>query len=235
MERHFELIEDNAPWLDRIGTDLWDYCRGSARSPGFKPGSGGHAACTRILTVVYGFDGRLLAKLDVIGEALFAAGWGKIKNVRRAGRPVEQFWVALNGEGILEGKDSDFGPSRIPRSIRPQWRPNKMLSRPTGMESTPPWGRRPLSPDMSVACVSRGGTRQVPPPDHVGNRIRNAPLNYLLLDNSEVERHALEEDALGSHDHALTVTISLTYYSNPNARALPYRIPRYLLPARPRY
>jgi GNAT superfamily N-acetyltransferase len=126
IERHFELLEANSPWLDRTGTDLWDYCQGFARPPGLDPGSRVSAQCTRAMTVVYGFDGPLHAKLDLLGEALFAAGWGKIKNVRRDGRPVEQLWVALNGEEILERRDRDFRS----RGINPQWRSVTELERP---------------------------------------------------------------------------------------------------------
>jgi hypothetical protein len=229
LERHFQLIEADAPWLDRVGTELWDYCRGAARPPGLNPGFRVSAVCTRALTAVYGFDGPLLEKLDMLGEALFSAGWGKIKNVRRDGRPVEQFWVALTGDDILGPRNSDFGP----RSIQPQWRPNKMLSRPVGMEGTPPWGTLPLSPDMSVEFVSPDDTRQRPP-DHVGNTIRDAPRNYLLLDSSGADQRAPASDGHGSHDHAVAVSIDLDYYSNPNAKALQHRIPRYWLPTRGR-
>lgn len=231
MERHFGLIEADAPWLDRIGTELQDYCQGSARSPGLDPGFPVSAACTRTMTVVYGFDGPLIAKLDMLGKAVFAVGWGKIKNVRTGDQPVQQFWVALDGEEILSREDNSSGL----RNMSPQWRPNETLSRPAGMEGTPPWGRVPLSPHMSVTCVSRGDTRQLPPPDHVGSRFRDAPRNYLLLDDGEAERHALEKDALESHEHALAVNINLSYYSNPNARQFRHRIPRYWLPTQARW
>jgi hypothetical protein len=197
MDRHFELIEANAPWLDRIGMELRDYCQGSARPPGLAPGFRVSVVCRRALTVVYGFDGPLPTRLDRFGEALFAAGW------------------------VL--------------GARPQWRPNEMLSRPAGMEGTPPWGRLPLSPAMSVTSVSRGEARPVPPPDDLGSRIRGAPRNYLLLDDGKDERHALEEGALDGHEHALTVSINLDYYSNPNAKRRPHRIPRYWLPTRARW
>lgn len=229
MDRHFELIETSAPWLDRIGRDLLDYCRGFARPPGLDPGFRASAGCTRALTVVYGFDGSLLTKLDMFGEALFAAGWGKLKNVRRSGRFAEQLWIPLNGEELLARKDIDSGLG----PMHPEWRPNERLSRPAGMEGTPPWGRLPLSPDMSVSCISRDQTRQVMPSDLAGSAQR-APRNYLLLDNTEVERQALEDHALGTHEHALAVNISLQYYSNPNAKASPHRIPRYWLPTRAR-
>jgi hypothetical protein len=109
-----------------------------------------------------------------------------------------------------------------------------MLSRPEGMAGTPPWGRLPLSPDMSVACVSRGQARQPAPSAQLGNRIRTAPRNYLLLDASEVDRQVLEEAALGRQEYALAVAITLTYYSNPDAKQRRHRIPRYWLPTRAR-
>ena len=230
MERHVELIEASAPALEPIGTELWDWCRGSARWRGFEPGFPASAGCTRSLTVVYGFDGRLLAMLDVLGEGLFAAGWGKIKNERRGSRPVRQTWVALTGYELLERRDSDFSA----RGIYPQWRPNSALGRPVGMEGTPPWGRSPLSPRMSVSCVSRGQERRVMPADHLGSA-RRAPRNYLLLVKSEVDQEALEDQALAGHEHAVAVNISLGYYSNPNVEARPHRIPRYCLPTAARW
>jgi len=73
---------------------------------------------------------------------------------------------------------------------------------------------------MSVSYVSQGETRQVAPPDHIGKRTRN----YQPVDNSGTEQHALEENAL-------VLNISLTYYSDPNAK----RLPRYWLPTRARW
>jgi len=102
------------------------------------------------------------------------------------------------------------------------------------MEATPPWGRWPLSPRMSVSCVSRGQERRVEAADHL-ERARRAPRNYLLLETSEVQQRALEERALAARDHAVTVQISLDYYSNPNAKARPHRIPRYWLPTSARW
>jgi hypothetical protein len=178
----------------------------------------------------YGFDGPLLAMIDVLGEALFAAGWGKFKNERRGSRPARQLWVPLTGQELVERRDSDFSA----RVVYPQWRPNSALGGPAGLEGTPPWGRSPLSPRMSVSCVSRGQERRVRPADYLGSAQR-APRNYLLLEKSEVEQQALEDHALAAHEHAVAVNIRLGYYSNPNVKARPHRIPRYWLPTRARW
>jgi len=233
MERHFELIDASAPGPERIGTDLWDYCRGSARPPGLEPGFRASARCTRSLTVVYGFDGPLLAMLDVLGEALLAAGWGKLKNERSGSWPVRQLWVALTSDELAERRDSDFSA----RTVYLDWRPNDALRRPAGMEAVPPWDKVPLSPRMSVSCVSRGQQQRLGPDnpaDHPGSA-RRAPRNYLMLEKSEVEQQAPEDHSLAAHEHAVAVNISLGYYSNPNVKALRHRIPRYWLPTRARW
>jgi hypothetical protein len=233
LDRHFELIEASAPRLERVGAEQWDWCAGSARWRGFAPGFPASAGCGRSVTVVYGFDGPLMAMLDVLGEALLAAGWGGIKNERAGYGPIRQSWVALTGEELIEGVASDSG-EHIKRSVHPQWRPNSALSRPTDMEATPPWDRVPLSPRMLVWCVSRGQERRAEAADHL-ERARRAPRNYLLLETSDVQQRALEDRALAACEHAVTVQISLDYYSNPNARARPHRIPRYWLPTRPHW
>jgi hypothetical protein len=87
---------------------------------------------------------------------------------------------------------------------------------------------------MSVWCVSRGQERRVMPADRSGSA-RRAPRNYLLLEKSEVQQQALEDHALAAYEHAVAVNISLGYYSNPNVRARPHRIPRYWLPTRARW
>ena len=102
MERHVELIEASAPGLERIGTEVRDRCRGSAHWRGFELGFPATAGRGRSLTVVYGLDGPLLAMIDVLGEALFTAGWGKLKNERR-GRQAR--------EAIVGGLDWPIRPS----------------------------------------------------------------------------------------------------------------------------
>jgi hypothetical protein len=70
--------------------------------------------------------------------------------------------------------------------------------------------------------------------DHL-ERARRAPRNFLLLETSEVQQRALEDRALAAREHAVAVQISLNYYSNPNVKARPHRIPRYWLPTMARW
>ena len=228
LERHFELIEASAPELERVGTEQWDWCGGSARWRGLAPGFPASAGCGRSMTVVYGFDGPLMERLDDLGEALLTAGWGRLKNERADGGPIRQFWVALTGQELVERVASDSN-ARLRRVVYPEWRPNSALSRPADMEATPPWGGSPLSPRMSVWCGSGGQERRVEAADHL-ERARRAPRNYLLLETSEVQQRALEDRALAARDHAVALQISLNYYSNPNVKARPHRVPRYWLP-----
>ena len=228
LERHFELIAANAPGFEPVGMEVRDSCGGSARARWFslEPGFPASAACVRSVTVVYGCDGRFLEVFDVLGEALFAAGWGKVKNEREGSGPLRQMWVALTGQDLAERRDVD---SRGGRVVYPHWRPNSVLGLPAGIEGTAPWGGAPLSPYLWVSCVSRGQGRRVLPADLLG-LAQWAPRSYLLLEKSEAERQALEDHALAVHEHAVAVNISLTYYSNPNIKARPHRIPRYWLP-----
>jgi hypothetical protein len=150
--------------------------------------------------------------------------------VREGGRVVQQVWVALTGEELLERRDSDWRALKV----QPQWRPGDALGLPIDTEGTPPWDGVPLSPRMSVSCVSRGQQRRASPTDHLDSA-RRAPRNYLLLENSEEDQQALEDRALATYEYMVAVTISLDYYSNPNAKAWPHRIPRYWLPTQARW
>jgi len=204
LDSHFEVIERGAPWLQRAGSDVWDFCKGGVSNPFLRltPGHGATARCVREVAVVYGFDGPLTPRLRSLDQAIPLAGWE---------RP---------------GADGRMAEQRV--NLR--WRPAPALGYPPDGEGTPPWGRPPLTPGMRVSWHSRGqelGVRRDP------NRSRETTRNYLPLEVSETAVPELVADALGHHDHALVVTIHLAYYSNPNARARPHRLPRYLVPTRP--
>ena len=49
LEQHFQVIERDAPWLQRIGSDVWDFCKGGVSSPFFRltPGHSATAGCVR--------------------------------------------------------------------------------------------------------------------------------------------------------------------------------------------
>jgi hypothetical protein len=88
LDSHFEPIERRAPWLHRVGSDVWDFCKGGVQpffrlSGGFSAG----ASCIREVTAVYGFDGPLTPRLRSLDQAMPPAG-GKWEqgHCRRRGR-----------------------------------------------------------------------------------------------------------------------------------------------------
>jgi hypothetical protein len=227
MDSHFEQIERGAPWLLRVGSDVWDFSKGGVR-PFFDLTGGfpASAGCVRQVTVVYGFDGSLLSRLRSLDQALPPAGW-------KMGTPaLPQSWADLDPDYAATTERLARHRTRwmIDRRVNLTWEPTEALGYPPDGEGTPPWGEPPLTPRMRVtwsSCGQETGWGRDP------NKRRGATQNYLPVEVSESDAVELLDQALGRHDHALTVTINLAYYSNPNARAWRHRIPRYLFPARP--
>jgi hypothetical protein len=225
LEQHFQVIERGAPWLHRIGSDSWDVCQGGVSNPILRlaPGHSASAVCVRQVTAVYGFDGPLTARLISVGEALLAAGWELTRTA------AGQAWTDLDGTANVAGAGSHRNRWIANGRALLRWRPTAALTYPAGGEGTPPWGRPPLSPSMRVSWSSRGQETGVRPnPD----KTRGATRNFLPLEASDAGLPDLLREALDHHEHALRMAINLCYYSNPNARARPHRIPRYFLPTR---
>jgi hypothetical protein len=213
LARHFQVIEEGVPWLERVGSDTLDFCNGKVSNAflRFAPGHGATAACVREVTAVYGFGGPLSSRLVSLGEALSAVGWNSAgPNARRRECGAQDRWMA-DGMAIL------------------RWQPVAALSYPAGGDGTPPWGRPPLSPGMRMSWSSRG--QEIAVRANPG-KIRQATRNYLPLEASKTDVPELLRRALDHHENALTVTIHLLYYSNPNARRRPHRIPTHLIPTR---
>jgi hypothetical protein len=209
LDSHFAMVERGAPWLDRVGTDIWDYCRGSVNSPfefTLKTRVRATAGCGRSVIAVYGFDGDLPECIDRISVAFSAAGWERIGPL-----PLRP-WADANGEAVMG------------------WRPNTALGYPPGMAGIPPWGTPPLDPHMWLVWSSRGQqTRMRQDPTRTQSHTRNS----VSVEFSGTEYWKFPEAALADHEHALSVQIDLGYYSNPEALTLRHRIPRYLLPTQP--
>jgi len=123
----------------------------------------------------------------------------------------------------------------LDRRVDLKWGPTEALGYPPDGEGTPPWGRPPLTPRMLVTWCSRGqetGRRGDP------NKQRPTSRGYVAVEVSESGVVQMLAEVLARYEHALTVTIRLAYYSNPNARVWRHRIPHYLIPTRtdsPRY
>jgi hypothetical protein len=224
MDSHFELIERGAPSLQRVGSDVWDFCRGGVQpffrlEGGFAAGAG----CIREVTVAYGFDGRLVPLLRSLDQALPPAGW-------KLGTPaLPQSWADLDPDYAATTEKLARHRTRwmLDRRVNLTWGPTEALGYPPDGEGTPPWGRPPLTPHMRVTWSSRGqdtGWRGDP------NKQRPTTRGYVAVEVSESGVVQMLAAALARYEHALTVTINLAYYSNPNARAWRHRIPRYLVP-----
>jgi hypothetical protein len=48
LEQHFQVIEQGAPWLQRIGSDVWDFCKGGVSSPFLRMTPGHSATSARL-------------------------------------------------------------------------------------------------------------------------------------------------------------------------------------------
>jgi hypothetical protein len=91
LDQHFQLLEHHAPWLHRIGADVYDYCSGTVRERFFHNFMGQHtpratASCHREVTVVYGFD--RADRADALVAAVAAAGWRHYRPSTLVWRPT---------------------------------------------------------------------------------------------------------------------------------------------------
>lgn len=227
LDSHFEVIERGAPWLHRIGTDVWDFCTGGVQ-PFFRleGGNSAGAHCVREVTSVYGLSGELLPLLRSLDQALPPAGW------TMGTQAVPQSWADLDPgrAAALHGMASHHTSWMRDRYAILSWAPTRALGYPSRSAGTPPWGRPPLTPRMRVRWSSRGqdtGWR--------GNPSKHWPTTrgYVAVESSQADVVRLLEEALSRYEHAVTATINLTYYSNHDALARNHRLPRCLLPTPP--
>lgn len=154
INRHFSLIEQGAPWLDRAGAEVRDYCTAGAGNRFTAGWVAGHTfpatpsvGCYRHMAVVYGFDGALGARLPELANALlFMAGWGE---------QSEHFWQAGRWT------HAKVAIQRLPEAggrRNASWDPVPALERPADMEIVPwnPRNREHL-PHLVIAWASHRG------------------------------------------------------------------------------
>jgi hypothetical protein len=227
LDSHFLLIEKGAPWLIRVGDDVLDFCKGGVanRFERGKGSSGAAVGCIRNVTVVYGFDGGLIMRLRSLDQAIPAAGW------QLGTRALPQSWADLDPDRAASAEGLARHRTRwmTDRMVSLRWSSTAAIGYPADAAEMRPWGQPPLAPQMRATWSSRGqstGWREDP------NKKRDRTRNYLPLEISDLSAPDLLDQALARHEHALTVTITLAYYSNPNAKVLGHRVPRYLLPSR---
>lgn len=231
QNRHFEVIEQGAPWLHLVGRDVHETCHGRVpRSRGLfdlSPRPGPTVGCGRDVTAVYGFDGPETDRLHSLELAFPVSGW----EIGR--RDMTGSWADID-DAALAGP-----PDTLPlhhrwmayRDTNLTWRPSAAIGHPSYGEGSPPWGddRPPFVPRMRVSWLRAGeeitATRDT-------NRTSSVTRNHLPLENSDVQHPELLEEALRRHDYAMSVTMELSYYVNYSPRSRPHRVRRYLLPTR---
>lgn len=226
LDSHFELIEDGAPWLNAVGRRIRDFCTGRVRGWEFTIGSvpvKATAGCRRQVTAVYGFDGPLTERIRSLGQALPAAGWELSR-----WQAWQDFDPATAAAAVGLRAQSRVS-WMTDRTVGLTWQPTEALSLPANLERMRPAGRPPLTPTMRVSWASRGQrigwVGHVPEPG-------TATRNFLPIEVNDARVPDLVDQALARCEHALAVTIDLSYYTNPNPRAWFGGVPRYLLPTR---
>jgi hypothetical protein len=192
LNRNFELIESEAPWLDRAGSRVSDYCQthqasiGGGLDWGSIPRPPAMVRCKREVTAVYGFDGSLRDRLAGLSATIAAAGWEELsyatllgelarreENGDSPGSPI--VWVSWSFIG-------DFGllpaPSHVGMSTR--WISRGQSAGQLGLPDTP----------ASANAVCR-------------------PAGIAGADICD-----LAAQALASHEHALAIGLTAHYYPN---------------------
>ncbi|WP_198035396.1 hypothetical protein [Streptacidiphilus rugosus] len=211
LDENLNILECESPWLHRFGVDTWDYCHGAVRSMfHFSVAAPRHVpsvGCTRNVIAVYGFDGDPGERLEKIAETMSAAGWKRI-----APLPMRP-WEGDNGYAMLE------------------WQPIPVAGPRPAEDVVAPWGGRNSSPYIALSWCSRG---EQTPLDQDPSRMHINTRNYLALESSGTEYWKIPDAVLEGHEHVLAVNINLGYYSSLDSMRSQRRIPRHLLPTKPK-
>jgi hypothetical protein len=215
-DRNFELIESGAPWLDRAGRWVSDYCETGLNSRPFSiPRDPASVTCSREVTVVYGSDGGLDGRLAALAAALGTAGWGD-----------------RDGDTTAPIPDLD---RREPPEWGIDWSPVEGFALPGLLETMSPHHKFPLKRwlDMGIGWTSRSQPAELVTTTAAGRRgdPRNATATYQPVQISGTAVGRLAEQALARHKHAIAIRITITYYLNTNVNASPGRLRKKLLPA----
>ena len=213
--QNFERIERAAPWLERVGSRVWDHCHTSSGYLAFTnirdPRS---VVCSRNVATVYSFDGDPVPRLAELSAILHACGWG-----------------GLRFDGQKRGYTVPADLRKSP--VRASWWPTGDVGYPAGLQTVPPLGRPRTIPDMEIGWASRGQSAEsIDFEARWSDDIQVATLWYQPVEVDDTKIGALAAEALSSHQHAVVIEIELAYYSNPNVNAGPHRLRKRLVPVR---
>lgn len=227
MDRFFGVVEREAPWLDRTARDVTDFCETSkyyrhqhvigkvlAVSFGGLP----VVECDRSVTVIYGFDGDLAARLAALKAALTRAGWsGQLDDSTPA------TFTRLGGRSYLG-------------SYRHRWEPVPALEAPPVLP-VKPQDRDEMMHFLNVDWASRSFGDQLQEVSGPSEDARIPPQTrvYQPLEFSRPVGEAgfaqRMARAVAVHEHAASVTLKLSYYHNTDTNTEPHRLrKRRLLP-----
>jgi hypothetical protein len=210
-DQNFELIESGAPWLDRAGCWVLDRCETGLESRALSiPRDPPTLTCDREVTVVYGLDGELDARLAELAAVLGRAGWG-------------------DRQGDTTVPLRDLGHSQPPAwSIH--WSPVAGFGLPATLETMPPPEQVRL--EMGMGWISRGEPGDLET-TRAGGRPgdpRAATATYQPVEVGGSDVGDLADRALARHQHAIAIRIGIGYYRNWNVNARPGRPRKRLLP-----
>jgi hypothetical protein len=215
VDRHFEMIESSAPWLDRIGCWISDHCQTSLESHPFSlPRDPPTVGCSRAKTAVYGADGDLPGRLADLSGTLSGVGWVFTEN------------SVLRDLGLYESLMWPF-----------EWSAVEGLGLPEGLHAIPPSGEALITSwlTMGVSWTSRGqspGLRTTRAAARSGDPgVGTAVYQPVEIGGADVDR--LSSQALTRHQHAIAVGIEIVYYKNFNVNAEPGRLRKRPLPVPP--
>jgi hypothetical protein len=214
-DQNFELIESGAPWLERAGRWVSDYCETGLNSSSFRiPREPPSVTCSREITVVYGADGGLDGRLAALAAVLGTAGWGD-----------------RDGDTTAPIPDLD---RRQPPEWCINWSPAGGFALPGLLETMPPDHRFRLKRwlDMGIGWISRNQPAELVTTTAADRRgdPRTASATYQPVEIGGTAVGRLAEHALARHEHAIAIRITITYYLNANVNASPDRLRKKMLP-----
>jgi hypothetical protein len=208
IDGYFRAIEQAAPWLDRQGHQMADWCFTDRYGGGFQGVIFG-VSCTRDITVLYGFDGDLGERLNELTRVLTAERWGNFQPSPRAG--VDNRPKFTTGGPPLGSLTSDSPPVRAERGQ-------------PGQRGTPrdPWQRLVMDIGWARRDDPARSWRTVAvdrPP------LEPAALSYQPVAEHVADMHTLAKGILATHTCALALRVTERYYTATAPEA--YRLARH--------
>lgn len=204
LDRHFELIEAQAPWLRPVGRGVADSCATTwERQPFSLAREPARVVCTRTIWAAYGCDGDLQDRLTELSSTVSAVGWGYLDDDNLTVRPGR------------------LGPSAWPkRSL--SWRPAAGSRLADNV-----WE----SADMDVSWADRTDPGNiVAPRTAAGADPSRASLLYQPVEIGGEDIGALAAQASRRYENTIMIELRADYYANANRLPRRFRLARGYLP-----